>query len=1344
MADIFQKKPVFGTPFEGVSRLNINPTFADEVSASFQLTAFGQYLLDDETSYIDLPYNPPENIEEQIVGYEPYSDYFMDIRNQEHLDYVKEKIDYNNHLRKIRDDGSIFAELVAELGNPLVYVPIPFVSGISFASRFGKGALSVGALAAVEEPVRHAYDPTATLGESVTYVAGAGFLGGTILGAFGRRGTAVKGFDDLVDGEQKANKVFEAFHETENDVFTAKMFDDNEKLTYDILPSELVEGNNYKLKYAGESEGMGLDEIKIVKKGDQFNGQTLDSDTIFIDINYLTRRFREGTYVEPKIAGAQKLPFEFETVEDYMKFLIEKEHTKFIGGQPIADDVVRAEDLLNQEIIEKIMAAKVGRQIAIGKGNERSWMGEKVDRWITDMGRLLNNDLKDSSMRNQVADFALQMTGDGATTLRAAKAGFSVPQSALVKATANHFKTIGGFNDRLQKQFQRYRKDIEDVNDAYKGYNFGATKLRIQDRFTDLGERVGLVEKSEDRMMTFLQFNEAITKAIRSEDFYSKAPKQVQETADDIRKVYEVIGEEAKRLGMFQSQKSVERLRVKYSERLERITRMVKEHKQKYPKDKSGLERLNLRKKQIEAKASNFAELERDLIDNLVDEFNPLVKNYVNRVYDIDAILDNLANENFVPPTVIPEIAIVQGMLPGMVVRFEKKYGQIKTINKNGSVQAEIDGKIVTIPKKKVRVMGDKISDTIDPRFFSIPEQGTFRGILYNSFVRDKRTYKYKDTDGNLVSISDDVGEANIYLINARVDAAIKNITRDAQNLDMEGDINKLMSKNLSLNALQSRNITATDEELLPFLINDINYLVRLYSERMHKRIEMTRKFGDPAAEIRLLDNELDLLEFEYKGNGDFDEINLVTETLRDNKDKYYNIFNTGDPSTFFQSRLPATLRNWASTAMMGKVLFASIVDFARIPMVHGFANTFKYLNSKTIFAADNKEFNQSLIENSWLGDAYDVVMNNSSNRLIGNTEYRVGRGSSAYSRFFDKNIAQPFESVQSPFYHLNLLSGWTQTMKEWTQHISTHRFLEDCVKVANGKATKFELTRLNNYGISKQEARAIGRLPMHKTPNGMLFTKMDEWYATKRGVELGDKLRFATFQDVQRTIITPSMSDKPNMMFGVIRVRNEKLAQAFDNDVMRFLGGYEKTEFGGKFNNGFLALPFQFFAWSFAANRKLILSGLSGREMNVMTGAITMIGFAALGDYLKNPRYYQHKTAEERIYRAIEMSGITGLIGDANFALEVVSEGMFDTPLGVRPSIGTPGRFGEANIADATGEFIGAGPGMLADLIYALGSDVPFDEKAQTIRRLIPFNNLIYFDSLFKKIYGAGVDLIR
>ena len=50
----------------------------------------------------------------------------------------------------------------------------------------------------------------------------------------------------------------------------------------------------------------------------------------------------------------------------------------------------------------------------------------------------------------------------------------------------------------------------------------------------------------------------------------------------------------------------------------------------------------------------------------------------------------------------------------------------------------------------------------------------------------------------------------------------------------------------------------------------------------------------------------------------------------------------------------------------------------------------------------------------------------------------------------------------------------------------------------------------------------------------------------------------------------------------------------------------------------------------------------------------------------------------------------------------------------------------------------------MFADVIHALGTDAPFDEKAQTFKRLIPFNNLIFFDGLFKKIYNQGVEVIR
>lgn len=59
--------------------------------------------------------------------------------------------------------------------------------------------------------------------------------------------------------------------------------------------------------------------------------------------------------------------------------------------------------------------------------------------------------------------------------------------------------------------------------------------------------------------------------------------------------------------------------------------------------------------------------------------------------------------------------------------------------------------------------------------------------------------------------------------------------------------------------------------------------------------------------------------------------------------------------------------------------------------------------------------------------------------------------------------------------------------------------------------------------------------------------------------------MRRAVKADVERTIITPSPNDKLNMMYGVIRINNEAVADAFDNPVGRALG-FTKTDRGGKF----------------------------------------------------------------------------------------------------------------------------------------------------------------------------------
>ena len=76
---------------------------------------------------------------------------------------------------------------------------------------------------------------------------------------------------------------------------------------------------------------------------------------------------------------------------------------------------------------------------------------------------------------------ALDMIGDAATVTRASKAGYAISQSALVKATANHFRTIGGFNKVLQDAFQKYRKNVDTTSEQIAGYNFGAIGIRGAD-----------------------------------------------------------------------------------------------------------------------------------------------------------------------------------------------------------------------------------------------------------------------------------------------------------------------------------------------------------------------------------------------------------------------------------------------------------------------------------------------------------------------------------------------------------------------------------------------------------------------------------------------------------------------------------------------------------------------------------------------------------------------------------------------------------------------------------------------------------------------------------------------
>jgi len=216
-------------------------------------------------------------------------------------------------------------------------------------------------------------------------------------------------------------------------------------------------------------------------------------------------------------------------------------------------------------------------------------------------------------------------------------------------------------------------------------------------------------------------------------------------------------------------------------------------------------------------------------------------------------------------------------------------------------------------------------------------------------------------------------------------------------------------------------------------------------------------------------------------------------------------------------------------------------------------------------------------------------------------------------------------------------------------------------------------------------------------------------------------------------------------MMHGVIRVSNEETAKMFSNSPLaRNLLGFTKTQYGGQFNNAWLGLPFQFMSWGIASQRKLVTAGIQGRNQSLFMGSLAMIGMGLFSDWAKNPKAWQYRDNEEKMIRAIEQSGVLGLFSDINFITENISAGIFDTPIGLRPALDLPNKFGQADLSTGLGEVVGAGPSIFLDLAYTFGSDSTFNERANAIRRILPLNNLCLWDDAFKAIYRSGVDLIR
>ena len=615
-------------------------------------------------------------------------------------------------------------------------------------------------------------------------------------------------------------------------------------------------------------------------------------------------------------------------------------------------------------------------------------------------------------------------------------------------------------------------------------------------------------------------------------------------------------------------------------------------------------------------------------------------------------------------------------------------------------------------------------------KIYANPEK--FKKILREHFMEDRVGDRALD-DKAMDKLVDDTFDTIVHTDGSYVDGdGILGIGK-----------NKGGSVIVGARSLMSRTLDIDNIKVKDFIELDVGVITEKYADRMAKAMEMKKVFGDVNMEDWLVREELRLNLKYLKDKKSAYKIRIVLQAFVDEKDKFLGAFNTADPASI-SKKLASILKDQQSLSKMGKVLLTSISEAARPVAVFGWSRAFgvgmyNYLvNNRTAWKEALKEMN-------WLAEAMDVSINkNTGNRYNYNSSV-IAPSSSIGGRALDK-VARGMHQTQSPFYWFTGLTSWTRWWKDFSGVISQHRFIEDSIKLSKGQGTQKELKKISyvlaTYGIDKKTADVISRMPWQKKGN-LYMANVEAWGRESGGDVAIKKIRHAIYDDVQRTVVTPTIADRPNMMDGALTFTGDKTVAALDTKLGRALTGAEKTDFGIKVNSSWATMAFQFLGWGFAANNKIVISGLQGRDANAIGGTTLAITLGILVGYLKNPygfdKMIDEGAIDELVLDGVDRSGVLGLWSEVDALADGLTRATIGFPISSRfmyePKYGAEGSIGEF-AADVGGPI----SGTVFNFIEAFNGEGKHSAD-QVMARNMPLYNMLWINSLTKPLYDTAFE---
>ena len=511
---------------------------------------------------------------------------------------------------------------------------------------------------------------------------------------------------------------------------------------------------------------------------------------------------------------------------------------------------------------------------------------------------------------------------------------------------------------------------------------------------------------------------------------------------------------------------------------------------------------------------------------------------------------------------------------------------------------------------------------------------------------------------------------------------------------------------------------TKEDDALLVdagFVETDFLALQRLYYNSVVPDLKLTEKFGDPMMSGRWMEegmlpglkqiseeyNELikKAKSNTYKTKLKNEKIAVIKDlkAMRDLQRGTYGL--PSDPQRSL-SRGIRMLKLYNSVTMLTGAL-AAVPDVARILMTSGINRGFR--TSWDLFtnylATDiaKRSHRMTLLS----GEAADMILGSRAMSM-----YDLDNAFGVFNKM-EKGVSKMGNMY---FTYINLMNPWNTFVKSWAGAVNGTRIIEEVENwIVKGKISKLNKTKLLSVGIDEKNAKKIwNQYTKHGSGKGGLEA---EWKHVRIAntadwddIDAAQLFNSALGKDVNITIVTPSKGDVP-LWF------NE--------------------EWGG--------VIVQFKKFAMGATQRMLLRGMQERDMNFLGGIVMLMAAGAIVDATRTKAFnrdYSKKKWGEKVVNAFDRSGLGGVFSDMNNILER----MTNNKIGLRPVLGAKRPYGSYTQKNIMSGFGVLGPtssqiGTISDIMWDWGTGKHNHYTARNVRRLIPFQNVWYLDSLFDQV---------